>query len=201
MFELIDKSLLQIIDFKETEIKFFNEQIQLRHSPRRVNILEAGNVCDFEIFLQKGCVRMYSTTESGDDLTMAIFAENTWISEYDSYENLTPSKYFIETMEHCDYYILNRERKSILCDSNPKFKMFFRMILTRQIIYLQNRLYSMMVTNAKEKYLNFMKNEGNLINRIPQYIIASYLGMSAEFLSKIRKRIQSDKLNKKGLPD
>lgn len=193
MFELVNKSLSQIVDFSPDELRFFNQQLQLRHAPKKFNILKTGNQCDFEIFLIKGCVRMYCNNDAEDDLNLGFFTENCWFCDYDSYENLKPSLYTIETLEECTYLVLNKEGKSLLCESSPKFKVAFKTFIVKYTIYLQNRLRVMMATNARNKYLDFLSFESDLLNRIPQYHIASYLGMSPEFVSKVRKKIINHK--------
>jgi CRP-like cAMP-binding protein len=104
------------------------------------------------------------------------------------YENCT-SKVFIETLEDCEFLIFTPETKETLFLKAPRFERAFRILLLRNLSATQNRLFNTIAKSAQEKYLEFLEQYPTLPQRVPQHYIASYLGISAEFLSKVRAKL------------
>jgi len=115
--------------------------------------------------------------------------ENSWISDvsFSSYET-EPSHVFIETLENCDLLIFNPQTKELLFERAPKFERAFRILMQRHLAVTQNRLLHNITCTAEKKYDQFLHTYPTIPLRVPQHYIASYLGISPEFLSKIRGR-------------
>jgi len=195
MFKLIDENVSQFVDFTEDELTIFNSFLVLRKVPRRFFIIRPGDICNVEIFLVSGCIRKYYISPNGTETTLSLDVENSWISDYESYDNLAPSRLYFETLEQSVFLELSMQSKEKLLKEIPKFERIFRLMLRNQIALMQERLISTLSTSAKEKYLNFIEQFPNLANRVPQHYIASYLGVSAEFLSKVRKKLSMQNRN------
>jgi CRP-like cAMP-binding protein len=157
-----------------------------RSVPKKTNLLQAGDVCDFEAFVVKGCARVFYVNEAGKEVDLYFPVENWWISDLPSFTSRKPATLNIETIEACELIVITREAKEKLFTEIPKFERMFRLMLQRSNEELMNRFISNIAMTAEERYRLFLKKYPELPNRIPQQLIAAYLGISPEFLSKIR---------------
>lgn len=192
MFEVINKHVLRCSSLIQEELEIFNQSFELRRYPRKTLLLSAGEICDFEAYINKGCVRSYFINEDGAEVTLQFALEDWWVSDIASFHERTPSKIFIETLEECELLILTPESKGRLLRQVPKFERIFRIMIQRNLSRLQERLFLTITTDGKQKYLDFMQRYPQVIQRVPQLYIASYLGITPEFLSKVRKKIAEE---------
>jgi CRP-like cAMP-binding protein len=156
-------------------------------------MLRAGEICHFEAFVNKGCLRKYYINEQGQEVIIQFAIENNWISDIPSFSTQQPGNIFIETLEDCELLYLSPQSKEELLNAVPRFERFYRILVERYLNVLQNRLYFSISKTASEKYLDFLAHYPSIPQRVPQHYIASYLGMSAEFLSKTRTRMAKGK--------
>ena len=131
---------------------------------------------------------MYGVDNSGTEFNLAFAAEDDWISDIDSLHKEKPSKLFIEAIEPSVVLQLSKGALWYLYSNYPKFDRNFRVIIEDKYIELQNRLLQTLSVSALERYENFLEHYPNLANRLPNTQIASYLGITPEFLSKIRNQ-------------
>ncbi|WP_343567636.1 Crp/Fnr family transcriptional regulator [Sphingobacterium sp.] len=181
------------ITLTEEEIQIFTGLLTVRKVPKKTLLLQEGEVCQFEGYLQKGCVRIYYLDENGFEVTLAFAVEDWWISDIASFHYHTPSSLYMETLEDSELLVLTPETKETLLVDVPKFERVFRMLVQRRLTVLQNRLIHTMAKPAADRYLEFIALYPTISQRIPQYYIASYLGVSPEFVSIIRKRLATKK--------
>jgi len=134
---------------------------------------------------------MYCLNDKGVEVTILFAIEDWWISDIASFQDQVPSKLYIETLEDSEIYMLDPTTKEKLLQEVPKFERVFRMLVQRNLSTLQNRLVSTIAESASERYLEFIKVYPSIPQRVAQYYIASYLGVSKEFVSTIRKRLAS----------
>lgn len=153
-------------------------------------MLREGEKCNFEAFVIKGCVRKYYIDPEGAELILQFGVEESWMSDisFSIYET-KPSRVFIETLEDCDLLIFTPEAKEELFAAVPKFERAFRILMQRNLTVTQNRLFDTISKSATEKYVEFLQQYPSIPQRVAQHYIASYLGISAEFLSKVRARL------------
>jgi len=189
----INKSVLNTLSFSENELIIFNELLKLRNVTKKTYMLRAGEVCHFEAFVNKGCLRKYYIDEDGQEVIIQFAIENSWISDIPSFSSRLPGNIFIEALEDCELLYLTYENKEELLLKVPKFERFYRILVEKYLNVLQNRLHFSISKTAHEKYLDFLRHYPTIPQRVPQHYIASYLGMSAEFLSKVRKRMAKEK--------
>jgi CRP/FNR family transcriptional regulator, cyclic AMP receptor protein len=189
MFELINKNVSKNGDFTQSEIDFFNSVLLHKVVPKKTYLLQDGEVCNFEAYILKGCIRKYYINEHGHEVILQFAIEDWWVSDIASFHEKKPSKLFIETLEDCELLLLTQDTKEKLLLAVPKFERIFRLLVQRNLSSMQNRLIDTIDKTAQEKYLEFLKQYPSISQRVAQHHIASYLGISAEFLSKIRTKL------------
>ena len=190
MYSQINKNIGRYVTFKPEEIEIFNSLLEYKIVPKKTILLHEGEMCNFEAFVIKGCVRKYYIDANGFEVILQFAIENAWISDisFSIYEN-EPSRVFIETLEDCEFFIFSPDTKEALFAKAPKFERAFRILMQRNLAVTQDRLFNTISKTATEKYLEFLEHYPTLSQRVTQHYIASYLGISAEFLSKIRTKI------------
>ncbi len=189
MFQLIDNHVTKCIALSADELNYFNSILEYKAIPKKTILLHEGDVCNFEAYINKGCIRNYYIDEHGIEVTLQFAVEDWWVSDIASFHNHTPSKMFIETLEDCELLLLSPQTKEDLLLKLPRFERMFRLMVQRNLAVLQNRLFTTISTSAEEKYLDFLERYPTIPQRLAQHYIASYLGISAEFLSKVRTRL------------
>jgi CRP-like cAMP-binding protein len=189
MFSNINQYILKYASFTEEEIARFNALLQVQEIPKKTFLLKEGEICHFESFVNKGCIRNYYIDEKGDEVTLQFAIENWWVSDITSFHNKVPSNMFIETLEDCEVLTLTLENKEILLKEVPKFERMFRLMVQKNLANLQQRLFQTIATTAAEKYLDFLNRYPTIPQRVAQHYIASYLGFTPEFLSKVRGKL------------
>ena len=193
MYSQINDSVLSKITFTEEELQVFNQLLKFKTVPKKTCMLRAGEICHFEAFVNKGCLRKYYIDEQGQEVIIQFAIENNWISDIPSFSTQQPGNIFIETLEDCELLYLSPQSKEELLKAVPRFERFYRILVERYLNVLQNRLYFSISKTAHEKYVDFLAHYPSIPQRVPQHYIASYLGMSAEFLSKVRTRMSKEK--------
>jgi CRP/FNR family cyclic AMP-dependent transcriptional regulator len=189
MFEQINKNVCKNGDFTQSEIDYFNSILQYKTIPKKTLLLQDGEICNFEAYILKGCIRKYYINEHGHEVILQFAIEDWWVSDIASFHEKKPSKLFIETLEECELLLLTPETKEQLVTKVPKFERIFRLLVQRNLSSMQNRLIDTIAKTAQEKYLEFLKLYPTIPQRVAQHYIASYLGVTAEFLSKIRTKL------------
>jgi len=189
MFSQINQYIRQYAHFTEAETELFNSLLHVQSLPKKTFLLKEGEVCHFESFINKGCIRNYYIDKKGDEVTLQFAIENWWVSDITSFHNKVPSNMFIETLEDCEVLTLTLENKETLLRTIPKFERMFRLMVQKNLANLQQRLFQTIATTAAEKYLDFLERYPTIPQRVAQHYIASYLGFTPEFLSKVRGRL------------
>jgi CRP-like cAMP-binding protein len=155
---------------------------------KRQFLVQPGFTARSRYFVVRGALRAYVVGEEGQDHTIQLAIDEWWISDYNSYIFQQPANMFVIALEDCTLLQINFEDEKMLKASNYKFETFFRMLAERSVAFMQKRLITSLTMSAEERYNSFMEKYPLMAERIPQYAIASYLGMTTEFLSKIRNR-------------
>ncbi|CAM4023788.1 Crp/Fnr family transcriptional regulator [Flavobacterium weaverense] len=190
MYSQINKNIERYVSFNADELKIFNSLLEYKAIPKKTILLHEGERCNFEAFVIKGCVRKYYIDANGFEVILQFAIENAWISDisFSIYEE-NPSRVYIETLEDCEFFLFNPATKEELFSRAPKFERAFRILMQRSLAVTQDRLFNTISKTATEKYAEFLEQYPALPQRVAQHYIASYLGISAEFLSKIRKKM------------
>jgi CRP-like cAMP-binding protein len=155
---------------------------------KRQYFLQEGNVCKYGGFIVKGAMRQYSVDDKGAEHIVQLYIENYWASDRESAIMLTPSKYFIEAWEDTELLLVTRAELLDLMQKIPSIAQMTRLMDERSFIASQRRLNSAISNTAEKRYAEFIDNYPQFIQRFPQHFIASFLGITKETLSRIRKQ-------------
>jgi CRP-like cAMP-binding protein len=150
--------------------------------------LQEGEVCKYAGFIVKGSMRQYSVDNNGVEHMLHLFIENYWATDRESSIMLTPSRYNIDAWENTDLLVISRIGMLELMEKIPALVKMIQKLDERNAIASHRRLNSSISNNAEDKYREFAENHPQFIQRFPQHIIASYLGITKETLSRIRKQ-------------
>lgn len=189
MFKEINNYVSKCITISEKEFSYFNSLLKHKKVKKKSILLAAGEVCDFEAYIIKGCVRVFYIDENGIEVDLFFAIEDWWVSDLASFSQRKPAKLFIQTIEDSELLFIDYKSKEKLFAKIPAFEKLFRLMLQRTNETLLNRLISNISKPAEERYKEFTKKYPTISQRVPQHLIAAYLGISPEFLSKIRKRL------------
>jgi CRP-like cAMP-binding protein len=189
MFQSITDNVNKCIHLTESEETLFQNFLEIRKVSKKTILLREGEICQFEAYINKGCIRSYYIDENGFEVIIQFSIEDWWVSDIASFSEHKPSNIYIETLEDCELLVLTPDTKEKLLNEVPKFEKVFRLLVQRNLSATQNRLITTIAKTAEEKYLTFIKLYPTISQRVAQHYIAHYLGISAEFLSKIRTRL------------
>lgn len=178
------------IPLDEEEKKLFEGRVTERNIKRRQMILQEGFVCKHYSFVVKGCFRMYGVDAKGAEHNIQFAAENDWIADIGSFHTGKPSKLFIEAVEPSLILQIEKQDLYFLYRSVPKLDRIFKVIVENKFVELQNHVLQNISSTAQERYVNFLEQYPQLALRLPNTQIASYIGITPEFLSKIRSELK-----------
>ncbi len=166
---------------------------KLKKIKKKQFIIQPDFVARHRTFVIKGALRSYVIDKDGTDHTIQFALEDWWVSDYNSYTYQKPATMFVTALEDSVILQIDFETEQKLKQANHTFETFFRIGAERTAAYHQRRIIAALTRTAEERYKDFMETYSTAAQRLPQYAIASYLGMTTEFLSKIR----NNKLKKK----
>ena len=193
MFAAINDYVNRCGHFTPEDMEVFNGLLKHRSVKKKQFLLREGEVCDFEAYIVTGCIRTYYIDESGSEVILQFSVEDWWVSDIGSFYEHKPSLLYIEAMEDSELLTLNPSRKEELLARVPQFERVFRLMIQRHLSALEHRLIRTIAKTAEHRYLDFIQQYPKIALRVPQHYIASYLGMTPEFLSKVRRRLASRK--------
>ncbi|HSZ71433.1 MAG TPA: Crp/Fnr family transcriptional regulator [Cytophagaceae bacterium] len=188
MYKGIDDYVSKCIRLEPEEQEYFHSLLTHKKIKKKTLLLEAGQVCDFEAYIIKGCVRTYYVDENGFEVDLLFAIEDWWISDLASFSQQKPAQLYIETVEECELLLIDYASKEKLFKKVPAFERLFRLMVQRTHETMMNRLISNIAKSAEARYVEFVKKYPSIPQRVPQHLIAAYLGISPEFLSKIRTK-------------
>lgn len=193
MTEQIKQNIVKHIALSEEETEAFCSLFQQKLIGKKSFLLRAGEICRFEGFVNKGLFRIYHIDQSGFEQILYFAAENWWITDIDSFTNSTPSQLYIEAIEDSEMLLISKTDKEFAYTNLPKIEKLFRVMTQKTHVALQRRMIDNLSKTADQRYLDFIEKYPELFQRLSNLQIAAYLGISHEFLSKIRKKIAGKK--------
>lgn len=179
----------QHLSLTSEEVDFIEEVFVAKRVKRRQFILQEGDVCKYNTFVVEGCFKMYCIDENAKEHNLQFAIENWWIGDIGSFHSEEPSKLYIEALEHSHILQIKKEDQLRLFVEHPKFNRIFRVFTENALVSAQRRILQNISSTAEERYLDFMKRYPDFFNRISNVQIASFLGVTPEFLSTIRKKL------------
>ncbi|MEM0940532.1 MAG: Crp/Fnr family transcriptional regulator [Bacteroidota bacterium] len=182
----------RFVSLTKEEKEVFSEIVEERRIKRRSFIVQPGFVCKHQSHVVSGALRSYFITRDGNEHTIAIAIDDWWISDFYSYTSQTPAYLYVEALEDSVIQQIAYENVERICDLYPRFERFFRIVAQKAFAFSQRRALSNIGKSAEERYIEYTEMYPQILQRVPQYVLASYLGMTPEFLSKVRKKLASN---------
>lgn len=180
----------KFVSLNEEEAAVLEQYIEVRELNKKAFLLKEKQVCTANYFIIKGCCRSYFMTEKDTEQIHLFAIEDWWITDYHSLEMRTPSQFYIQAVEPLTVAVLPRTAQDELFKQLPQLEKYFRIILEKALAAAHLRVKYIFGQTGEERYDHFSTLFPDFVQRVPQYMLASYLGFTPEFLSKIRaKRI------------
>jgi CRP-like cAMP-binding protein len=178
----------KLVDLTTEEIAVFTAAFKQIKVKKRQFLVQPNFVARHRYFILNGALRAYVVGEEGQDHTVQLAIEEWWISDYNSYMFQQPASMFVMAVEDSVLLEISFEDEQQLKATSYKFETFFRILAERSVAFMQRRVINSLTQSAEQRYDQFIEKYPDMANRFPQYVIASYLGMTTEFLSRIRNQ-------------
>jgi len=188
MFDNLILYLQSKFTITDQEIEIVKQVCRLKKLRKRQYLLQEGDVWRYNAFISKGLVRTFRVDEKGQEHIIQFSSENWWTGDRQSYITDSPARYNIEALEDTEVILIPKGDFEGLYRSIPNFSDFMHLLMERTFIASQNRIHAGISYSAEEKYHDFLKTHPTLVNRVPQHMIASFLGLSPETLSRVRTK-------------
>lgn len=189
--EIFKSHLEKFIELNEEEFAGISAFFRLANFKKKENLLVEGQICKSHYFVLKGCLRKFFINEKGIEQTTEFAIENWWMTDNMAYEHKLPTEFYIQAVEHSEVLLIDSTSQEKLLAEFPKMERYFRFIYQRAYAASQIRFKYLYEFSKEEFYLHFRKTQPQFVQRIPQYLIASYLGFTPEYLSELRNKYRS----------
>lgn len=189
MFNLLRKHFEKRVHLTDEEFNICTKFFISKKLKKHQFLLNEGDVCKCLGFVNSGCLRQYTIDNKGTEHIIQFAIEDWWISDPYSFISGLPAAYNIDALQDSEVLLLERSAREELLDSCPKMERFFRLLIEANHVATQQRIADSLSASAEERYLKFIKTYPKLLEQIPQNHIASYLGITPQSLSRIRKEL------------
>ena len=189
MFNLLRTHIEKRVQLTDEEFEVISKFFIPKKLRKKQFLLHEGEVCKNIGFVNSGCLREYTIDSKGSEHIIQFAIEDWWISDPNSFLSGLPSTYNIDALENSEVLLLEKSAREKLLDSCPKMERFFRILIEANFVATQRRITESLSTSAEERYLKFIKMYPKLIEQVSQNHIASYLGITPQSLSRIRKEL------------
>jgi len=191
MFEHLFKYIEQKsgLELTDEEKELIEMKFRIKRLKRKQYLYQEGEICKHMSFVVKGAARMYSVDEKGQEHIIRFGMEGWWLGDYESYILQTPTRFYVEMLENTDLLIASRNDVQELIAAVPAVTETIKIIDKRNAIAIQQRIHAAISLTAEERLESLMNSHPDFLQRFPQIMIASYLGISAETLSRLKKKI------------
>jgi CRP-like cAMP-binding protein len=193
MHEQLIESLGQKVKFTAQDIELVKPYFIPKKIRKRQYLLNAGDVCQYITFVENGMLRSFTVDNEGHEHVVQFAIQGWWISDMGSFLSGNDALYNIEALEDSEVLNLTRQAMDKMMNQLPAMERYFRLLMQNNIVALQRRVIANMSLSAEDKYLKLMDVCPDIINRAPQQYVASYLGITPETLSRVRKQVSSKK--------
>jgi len=189
MFSILNKHITSRVSLTDEEFdictKFFISKKLKKHQ----FLLNEGDVCKYLGFVNSGCLRQYSIDNKGTEHIIQFAIEDWWVSDPHSFLSGLPATYNIDALQDSEVLLIEKSTRDELLDACPKMERFFRLLIEANHVASHQRISDSLSASAEERYLKFIKTYPKLFEQVPQNHIASYLGITPQSLSRIRKEL------------
>jgi len=186
MYKSLFDHIEKIVTLESSEIDLLESCLSLFTIKKKEHVLQEGQVCNTLYFIIKGCMRQYIINSKGTEQTLQFGIENWWITDYLSYHNHTSSHFYIQAVENSEVIAIEKSSLETILLQIPKLERYFRIVSQKSFGAAQMRIKFLFTMCAEERFHHMNNLFPEFVQRVPQYMLASYLDFSAEFMSKIR---------------
>lgn len=186
MFEKLKKSLLEHVSLTDDEWELCKNSFRPKRMLKRQYLLQEGDVCRELVFVEKGALYSFSVDSKGNQHVLRFAFEGWWMANLQSFFTNSPTRLNIEVLENSELLILDKANHEMLLDELPAYERYHRIIVQNAYVSLQQRVENALGLTAEEKYERLIEQSPEFLNRVPLNLVASYLGVSPETLSRVR---------------
>lgn len=189
MIEILFKHIEEKVSLTATDKEMISPFFIRKRLRKKQYLLQEGEVCKYLSFVAKGLVRTYNVDEKGDE-HMSVFGwEGWWISDFNSFLSVVPAMFYIDAIEDSEVLMISRSDYDTLTLQVPIMDRYFRILYQNSLVTKERRLMSSITHSAEQKYIQLLNSNPEIINKIPQNMVASYLGIAPETLSRIKRNL------------
>ena len=193
MFDILRTHIMKKVQLSDEEFSLATTFFIPKKVRKRQFLLQEGDDCKWLIFVSKGCLRCYSVDGKGEEHIVRFAVEGWWISDIQSFVTGKPATNYIDAIEDSELLMIEKTSYDKLCTVIPKLEHYFRILLENSNSAALMRISDLISASAEDRYLNFINTYPQIVQRVPQNQIASYLGITPQSLSRIRKELSKKK--------
>jgi len=193
MYDVFFQKFNQKIPLTEEEENFIKKYLSPKKLRKRQYLLQEGDVCKSIALVEKGSMRSYLVDPAGQEHITAFALEGWTIGDLSSFHSEQPSTQSIDALEDCELVLISKSAHDELLTTMPKYETYIRLLITDAYMALQKRTLNMISMSLDDRYKAFIDIYPSISQRVPQHMIASYMGLSPETLSRIRSRTNTSK--------
>lgn len=186
---LILDNIAKIVSLTQEEQALFLSKTEVHHYKTKTILLNSGEICKYSYFVNSGILRSFNINDNIVEHVLSFACSGWWIGDMYSLLSQKPGNLFIEVLEDAEVVLLSRENQELLYQEIPKLERFFRILTENSLVAHQERLMDNLSLSAEERFENFCTKYPTLIQKVPQKQIASYIGVTPEFFSKMKSKM------------
>ena len=186
--ENLKRHIAKFVAISEDDYSEILSYFKIIEAGKKKNLLTEGKICKWNFFVSKGCLRMFFVNEKGVEQTVQFALENWWISDYTSFSSQQPAEFYIQAVEKSEVLAIDYLSHEKMLNQFPRMERYFRSVHQRAHAAYQFRVKSLYQMSREELYLSFSKRYPGFVQRVPQYLLASFLGLTPEYLSEIKSK-------------
>lgn len=188
MYPNLIKHVRRYVDLNENEIQILLKYLRQHFFKKKEFLLTPGQICRDNYFVEKGCLRMFFINNKDSEQITQFALESWWLADYFSLADNTPSQYYIQAIEKSEIISIDAQLQDGLTRELPQLERYFRITMHRALAASQLRIKYLYELSKEELYNLFSSSFPQFVQRVPQYMIASYLGLTPEYVSELRKK-------------
>ena len=188
MYPNLIKQIRRYVELNEHEVQTLCKYVKRAALKKREYLLTEGQICRAFYFVETGCLRMFFINNKSAEQITQFALDGWWISDYFSFIDNKPSEYYIQTIEKSEILSIDVLSLDDLIKETPQMERYFRIIMQKAVAASQLRIKYMYEMTKEEFYIHFSTSFPDFVQRVPQYMIASYLGLTPEYVSELRKK-------------
>ena len=185
----LQKHIKKHTQISDENLEKFSNAFTLQKVVKKEFLLKEGEICQFEGFVTGGCFKVFHSDQDGTEHTLYFAIEDWWVADVDSFTNSKPSQLNIQALENSEVLLISKQNKEKLYQEIPEIEKLFRIMSQKNLVALQRRMIDNLSKTAEQRYLDFLAKYPKITQRLSNIQIAAYLGVSPEFVSKIRRKI------------